>query len=315
MIKVFVFSTSLALAMITPAAAKPASEEVQPGMIERPIPKPAAAGNAATPAVSGASTSTMVGARVSANAAPTTPTQYVDNFLGGKTSRERLSTSTVDMIMMHFCSDVIQNPDNPYQVTRIKDIFTSYGVSAHYLVDREGTVHRFVPEERVAFHAGKGRLSWMPERTNQLNEHAIGIEILNVGSWRDMKTFMKKEAYDEFASKYPNWIGYTDAQYAALRKLVEDIRSRHPIPFDRYHIIGHEEYAGAGRRTDPGELFDWTRIGLPMTRPDDRGTTATAGPASTPVGASADAGTTPPAVMPPARFGPSAGTTNTVTSR
>jgi hypothetical protein len=36
---------------------------------------------------------------------------------------------------------------------------------------------------------------------------------------------------------------------------------------DRFHIIGHEEWAGRGRRTDPGELFDYTKIGLAKDRP------------------------------------------------
>lgn len=188
--------------------------------------------------------------------------QIKDRLLTGSTSRARLTTTTVDVIMLHFCSDVIANPDNPYQVTRIVDIFTSYGVSAHYLIDREGLVHRFVPEERVAHHAGKGHLDWMPDRHNNMNEYSIGIEMLNIGSWRDMKTFMKKEKYDAFAAKHPNLIGYTDAQYTALNQLLADIRSRHPVPLDRRHIVGHEDYAGTARRTDPGDLFDWSRIGL-----------------------------------------------------
>jgi N-acetyl-anhydromuramyl-L-alanine amidase AmpD len=195
--------------------------------------------------------------------------RFVDDWLPRSVQRDRQPTATVDMIMLHFCSDVIQKPDNPYNPKRIVDIFTSAGVSAHYLVDREGTVHRFVPEQKVAYHAGRGHLDWMPERTNRLNEYAIGIEMLNVSSWKDMQIFMSKEKYDAFAAKHPDWIGYTDAQYAAVKALIAEIRKRHPqIPFDRHHIIGHSEYAGSARRTDPGELFDYTRVGLPQNRPE-----------------------------------------------
>ncbi len=168
---------------------------------------------------------TTTTASESSTTAPQMNLRIVDNLLTGSTSRERLTTTTVDTIMLHFCSDVIQNPDNPYSVTRIADIFTSYGVSAHYLIDREGVVHRFVPEERVAYHAGKGHLEWMPDRHNNMNEFSIGIEMLNIGSWRDMKTFMSKEKYEAFASKYPEWIDYTEAQYQALNLLIASIRS------------------------------------------------------------------------------------------
>ena len=40
--------------------------------------------------------------------------------------------------------------------------------------------------------------------------------------------------------------------------MTEDICTRHNIPMDRDHIIGHEEYSP--EKSDPGELFDWSRI-------------------------------------------------------
>jgi N-acetyl-anhydromuramyl-L-alanine amidase AmpD len=44
---------------------------------------------------------------------------------------------------------------------------------------------------------------------------------------------------------------------------------RHPeVAPARTHIIGHDEYA-PGRKTDPGELFDYTQIGLPAKPPAD----------------------------------------------
>lgn len=206
-------------------------------------------------------------AATSSTAQSTYTLKFQDDWLPKTVQRDRQPTAPIDVIMLHFCSDCIENPDNPYNYKRIIDIFTSAGVSAHYLIDREGVVHRFVAEEKVAFHAGRGHADWMPDRTNRLNEYSIGIEMLNVSTWNDMQIFMKKEQYDAFAAKHPDWIGYTDAQYAALDALIKQIRSRHPsIPFDRKHIIGHSEWAGSARRTDPGELFDYTRIGLPKTR-------------------------------------------------
>lgn len=188
--------------------------------------------------------------------------RMIDRWLPETVSRERQPTAPLDMVMLHFCSDVVENPTDPFNVDRIVEIFTSYTVSAHYLIDRDGTVFRFVPEDRVAYHAGRGRLAGFPERTNRLNEYSIGIEMLNVGSAKDMELFMSREKYAEFAAINPQWIGYTEAQYTALRQLLESIAQRHPgVKLDRKHIIGHEEYA-ARRRSDPGELFDWKRIGL-----------------------------------------------------
>jgi len=194
----------------------------------------------------------------------TSPLKFVDKWLPSKCSSERQTTATVDTVMLHFCSDVVKNPQNPFNVDRIIEIFTEYTVSAHYLIGRDGTIYNFVPENRVAFHAGKGTVPWAPERNNKLNHYSIGIEMLNVGSQEDMKIFMSPVKYKEFAEAHPDWIGYTNAQYAALGQLLKEIQGRNPaIKFDRKHIVGHNEYAGAKRRTDPGTTFDWSRIGLP----------------------------------------------------
>jgi N-acetyl-anhydromuramyl-L-alanine amidase AmpD len=67
------------------------------------------------------------------------------------------------------------------------------------------------------------------------------------------------EIYDKVAEKD---IGFTDAQYDAVKQLIADIRRRWPgINHNRRHIVGHNEYA-PDRRSDPGELFDWRRMGL-----------------------------------------------------
>lgn len=209
---------------------------------------------------------------------PTSATlRYVDAPLPVNLSRERPTTATVDTVMLHFCSDVIKNPDSPFQISRITEIFTSATVSAHYLIDRDGTIYRWVPESRTAFHAGRGIIPWAPERTNLLNDYAIGIEMFNVGTAEDMKIFMSPQKYAEFAAKHPEFIGFTDAQYEALNGLLKGILERNPsVKFDRKHIIGHSEYAGRARRTDPGATFRWDRIGLSAKSELEGLTTATA---------------------------------------
>jgi N-acetyl-anhydromuramyl-L-alanine amidase AmpD len=171
--------------------------------------------------------------------------------------------------MLHFKSAVMVKPEDPFNVDAVLDIFTNYTVSAHYLVDRDGTVYRLVPEDRTAFHAGRGRLPGPPYFENSLNDHSIGIEIMAMGSARDMLPFMSPSRHAELMAKNPHWFGYTDAQYASLRALLAEILRQFPgIAPDRMHIIGHDEYA-PGRKTDPGETFDYTQLGLAQKPPAD----------------------------------------------
>jgi N-acetyl-anhydromuramyl-L-alanine amidase AmpD len=193
--------------------------------------------------------------------------KFVDKPMLAQSST-RSASATIDHIVIHFCSDVIAHPENPFDVNRQIEIFQKAPASANYMIARDGTVYRLVPEDRVAWHAGNGHLAWDPN-LKSMNQHAIGIENLAIGSVNDMKLFgMTAEKYAAYEKQHPDWVGFTAAQYASLNKLIAEIRQRHPaILHDRYHIIGHEEWAGRERRTDPGELFDWTKIGLTRERP------------------------------------------------
>jgi len=107
-------------------------------------------------------------------------------------------------------------------------------VSAHYLVDEDGSITRLVPEELRAWHAGIA--SWRGE-TN-INDRSIGIELVNPGH--------------EFGYR-----PFPETQMAALVALLKDILVRHPIPPSR--VLGHSDVAPE-RKRDPGELFDWARL-------------------------------------------------------
>lgn len=195
------------------------------------------------------------------------PLHFVDRPMLRQSSTRQPGV-TIDHIVLHFSSDVLAHPEHPYDIDRQIEIYRQAPASANYLIARDGTIYRLVSEDRVAWHAGSGHLAWDP-KLKSMNQHAIGIEMFAVGSANDMKLFgMTQAQYDDFKTKHPDWVGYSDAQYAALNKLIAEIRARHPaILDDRFHIIGHEEWSGRERRTDPGELFDWTRIGLTRERP------------------------------------------------
>jgi N-acetylmuramoyl-L-alanine amidase len=119
-------------------------------------------------------------------------------------------------------------------------------VSAHYLIDEDGTVTALVPEEKRAWHAG--RSYW--RGITDVNSASVGIELVNPGHEWGYRPF-------------------TDAQMDALLPLLADIVERHGIA--PANVVGHSDVAPA-RKEDPGELFDWERLGrlhlaLPTPRP------------------------------------------------
>ncbi|HAN20077.1 MAG: hypothetical protein A2Y15_05285 [Clostridiales bacterium GWF2_36_10] len=164
-------------------------------------------------------------------------------------------TYDAEYIMLHFCSALMVDFENPYDLNKVRQIFIDYKVSIHYIIDRDGKVFCYVPENRVAWHAGKG--TWINDEkyTDNMNQYAIGIEILAIGSQSDMSQYLTSEEYNQIV---PSLIGYTDAQYEALNDLIEYICENNNIPRDKGHIIGHDEYKP--QKTDPGELFEWDRI-------------------------------------------------------
>ena len=101
-------------------------------------------------------------------------------------------------------------------------------VSSHILIKRDGSIIQFVPFNMKAWHAGvsnyKGR--------EDCNEFSIGIEL---------------EGTDETS--------YTDVQYDTLIKMTIEIMALYP-GIKKDDIVGHSDIA-PGRKTDPGESFDW----------------------------------------------------------
>lgn len=134
----------------------------------------------------------------------------------------------VDMLLMHYTG--MRTSDEA--LARLCD--PEAKVSAHYTVDRTGCIYRHVPEDRRAWHAGVSY--WAGEKN--INGRSIGIEIVNPGH---------EFGYEPFP----------EPQIAAVIALAQGILSRHPIPPHR--VLGHSDVAPA-RKTDPGELFPWSRL-------------------------------------------------------
>lgn len=102
-------------------------------------------------------------------------------------------------------------------------------VSYHYLILRDGTVHRLVQEERRAWHSGAS--SWQGRA--DCNNYAIGVGLSNKGPGEE----------------------YTKAQLMALVALTLDILRRNPA-ITRERIVAHAAVA-PGRKTDPWAHFPW----------------------------------------------------------
>ena len=104
-------------------------------------------------------------------------------------------------------------------------------VSAHYVIDEDGSVTQLVPEDKTAWHAGQS--CWQGKLG--MNQRSVGIELVNPGH--------------EFGYR-----DFPDAQMTALKELSLGILERHPIP--KRFVLGHSDVAPM-RKEDPGEKFDW----------------------------------------------------------
>lgn len=178
-----------------------------------------------------------------------------ENFLEPVTDFSWARQFPPEKVMLHFSSAVVLQRDDPYDLEAVRKIFIAGEISVHYIIDRDGKIHCWIPEDRVAWHAGAGEFVGDARHTNAMNQYAIGIEVLAIGSERDMAQYLTPA---EYAALPQELLGFTDAQYDAIAALVQDLCTRYAIPMDRAHIIGHEEYSPT--KTDPGELFSWERI-------------------------------------------------------
>lgn len=110
-------------------------------------------------------------------------------------------------------------------------------VSYHYLVLRDGSVHRLVRPERRAWHAGVS--SW--EGRENVNNYGIGIGMSNRGDGEL----------------------YTRSQYEAAGRLCAILRRVYGIPLER--IVGHC-HVSPGRKSDPWLTFEWMRLAAEIGR-------------------------------------------------
>ncbi len=107
-------------------------------------------------------------------------------------------------------------------------------VSAHYVIDEDGSIAALVPEDRRAWHAG---VSFWRGHTD-INARSVGVELVNPGHEYGYRPF-------------------PEPQMAAFEELAKAILGRHSIP--ARNVVGHSDVAPR-RKEHPGELFDWRHL-------------------------------------------------------
>ncbi len=152
---------------------------------------------------------------------------------------ERPPATSAELIVVHG----ISLPPGKYGGPYIEQLFTGNlngaahpyfativgaRVSAHLLVRRDGSIVQFVPFQLRAWHAGAS--SWCGRTA--CNDFSIGIEL-------------------EGADDQP----YAPAQYPALAGCIRALCATYPALAPE-RVVGHSDIA-PGRKTDPGESFDW----------------------------------------------------------
>ena len=133
------------------------------------------------------------------------------------------SNRKVNSVIVH--STFNNSGGEKYDIDLVLKQFSTYGVSAHYVIGRDGTIYQLVDEKDNSYHAGKSSL---PDGTTNVNSCSIGIEIMT--------------SYTESP---------TEEQNKALLNLVNNIKSRHSIKY----VLRHSDIAPV-RKTDPWN-FDW----------------------------------------------------------
>ncbi|WP_440984735.1 N-acetylmuramoyl-L-alanine amidase [Xanthomonas sontii] len=121
------------------------------------------------------------------------------------------------------------------------------GNSGHFYIDRDGSVHRYVPLQRVAHHV------------RGYNQQSLGIELVNRGRyplWLDSRHQAMRE-------------DYPPAQIQALIRLLQQLRAELP---QLRHIAGHDALDRSlepasddptrqvQRKLDPGPRFPWPQV-------------------------------------------------------
>jgi len=142
----------------------------------------------------------------------------------------RPADAAIDVLVLHYTELPLKE-----SLDILCDGAREHRVSTHYVLAEDGTLYRLVPEDRVAWHAGRSH--WRGREA--LNATSVGVEIVNLHGDRH---------------------DYPKPQIAALIELCHGILGRHPAIVPR-NVVGHSDIAPK-RKIDPGLRFPWATLAL-----------------------------------------------------
>ena len=157
----------------------------------------------------------------------------MDNYVswGHQTIKKHENPSDarpINTIIIHSAYSHLDN--DKYDLDALLKEHAVNNFAPHYIIERDGIIHRLVPDSTIAYHAGKSK---MPDGRTNINDFSIGIELLNA------------------ETDSP-----TTAQYRALNHLVSFLKSVYPIE----HILGNNQVSGENK-LDPWN-FEWSNLTL-----------------------------------------------------
>ena len=152
----------------------------------------------------------------------------------------------IDLAVIH-CTELPELGTAREYGERVLHADSNTGNSGHFYIDRDGSLHQWVPMQHVAHH------------TRGYNARSVGIELVNRGRfphWLDSR----HQAMDE---------PYTDAQIEALIALLRWLRVELPSlrtvagpeDLDRDEVPASDDPSlNVRRKRDPGPRFPWARV-------------------------------------------------------
>lgn len=162
-------------------------------------------------------------------------------FILSPNSDDRPSATEIDLLVIHNISlppgqfggphitQLFSNQLDPTEHPFFEQI-VALRVSSHLLIRRDGDIIQYVPFNQRAWHAGVSEFNGK----TCCNDFSIGIEM---------------EGTDDQA--------YEEIQYQKLSEITEQLFTIYP-KLSKKGIKGHCDIA-AGRKTDPGKAFDWSK--------------------------------------------------------
>jgi len=170
----------------------------------------------------------------------------IEDLLSYNHRLEPRDTNTIDLVVIH-CTELPTLEMAKEYGERVVHPDSRTGNSGHFYIDREGSVYRYVLEERIAYHV-TGR-----------NRNSIGIEMVNLG-------------------RYPNWFDsrhqkvteeYPRVQIDSLKGFLAQLKYRYPhlVKIARHSDLDtllipaqDDPDIRIRRKIDPGPLFPWEEV-------------------------------------------------------